>query len=82
MFGMSHFRKHVFIPMTDDVLDNPELLAELVPYQPGYLLAPGANMEDQSEPGIKVMRSPGDKPSSDALPAFSSKTYIAGPVLG
>lgn len=75
-------QRFVFIPMGDEVLDRPELLAELVPYQAGYQLAPGAGAVVHLEPRNSSMRSPGSSPSSEALPALSSRTYMAGPALG
>lgn len=82
MHAMNTSRKRIFIPIGDEIMDHPDLLAQLVPYQPGYLLAPGEAVDAQSEASNSSIRSPGSSPSSDALPAFSSNTYWAGPALG
>ena len=80
--GLLHLVK-VFIPMTDDMLDNPETLEALMPYQPGIStlaqIAARAPNPDQSRSSTST--SPGCTPSSAALPALSSNTYRAGPVL-
>ena len=36
----------VFVPVTDDMLDNPDLAELLVPYQPGIALASQGNNYD------------------------------------
>ena len=71
----------VFVPFTDDMLDDPAFAEMLVPYQAGSaLLSQLETEEDQSR--CKTITSPGTSPSSDALPALSSSTYRAGPSLG
>jgi len=82
----------VFVPLSDDLLDNPpdELLdplnreAALVPYQLGRLSISQVTAPTATEPHSKSSNSssPGFVPSSAALPAFSSSTYLAGPALG
>lgn len=67
----------IFVPITDDILDHPELLALLVPYQAGVALSPEAIQSSR-----KTNRSPASTPSSEAVPALSSSTYWAGPALG
>lgn len=64
----------MFIPVGDEILDHPELLYLLVPYQAGVALArPATTNAVQSR--RSTMTSPGARPSSDALPALSSSTY-------
>ena len=72
----------VFVPMGDEIFDNPELLAELIPYQAGYPILGLKRQKDQLPDKYSTMRSPGSSPSSEALPALSSRTYRAGPALG
>ena len=76
MHAMNTSRKRIFIPMGDEIMDRPDLLAQLVPYQPGYLLAPGEVMDAQSEAKNSSIRSPGTSPSSEALPAPSFTTSV------
>lgn len=71
----------IFVPVTDDILDHPELLSLLVPYQAGVALAAQAGPEPVQS-SRKTNRSPASTPSSEALPALSSSTYWAGPALG
>jgi hypothetical protein len=72
---------NVFIPVSDEILDHPELLYELVPYQVGMALArPASNDAPQSR--CNTSTSPATTPSSVAAPALSSSTYRAGPALG
>lgn len=71
----------VFIPAGDEILDHPELLYLLVPYQVGVALARPA-ARDLAQSRCNTMASPGTRPSSEALPALSSSTYRAGPALG
>ena len=71
----------VFVPFTDEMMDHPDFAEMLVPYQPGHpLLSRLEAAEGQSRSSTIV--SPDTKPNSDALPALSSSTYIAGPSLG
>ena len=71
----------VFIPVGDEILDHPELLYLLVPYQAGMALTRPARPDDvQSR--CSTITSPGTRPSSEAIPALSSSTYRAGPALG
>ena len=77
----------VFIPLTDDMLDALDCTDRLVPYTPGAIplsVIPAAAQDralgHQSMSSSR--RSPGTTPSSAALPALSSRTYRAGPVLG
>jgi hypothetical protein len=73
----------VFVPFNDAMMDDPGFAELLVPYQPGLQTlnqVPDLKSADQSR--ANVMTSPGTRPSSDAVPALSSNTYIAGPSLG
>lgn len=82
MRSMKPTSKKVFIPFCDEILDHPELLYELVPYQAGYPLLPGGGNALYRALMNSSRRSPGARPSSEPLPAFNSRTYIAGPSLG
>jgi len=64
----------IFVPVTDDILDQPELLALLVPYRAGVALAARAGPE-AVQSSRKTNRSPASTPSSEALPALTSSTY-------
>lgn len=73
----------VFVPYSDAMMDDPRFAELLVPYQPGLKTlneVPDLKSADQSR--SSDMTSPGTRPSSDAVPALSSSTYIAGPSLG
>ena len=73
----------VFVPYHDAMMDDPAFAEMLVPYQPGLKTLnqiPDPKSADQSR--CKVMTSPGSRPSSDAIPALSSSTYMAGRSLG
>lgn len=73
----------VFVPYNDAMMDDPAFAEFLVPYQPGLKTlneVPDLKSADQSR--NKVITSPGTSPNSDAVPALSSSTYIAGPSLG
>ena len=71
----------VFVPFTDDLMDHPDFAEMLVPYQPGKkLLSQMEVVADQSRSSTRI--SPADSSSSEALPALSSNTYLAGPLLG
>lgn len=64
----------VFIPVGDEILDHPELLYLLVPYQAGVALASPAGT-DTAQSRCSTKRSPGANSSSEALPELSSNTY-------
>ena len=73
----------VFVPYHDAMMDDPAFAEMLVPYQPGLRTLnqiPDLKSDDQSR--CKDMTSPGTNPSSEALPALSSSTYMAGRSLG
>jgi len=76
---------NIFIPITDEMLELGIMPDELVAYQPGNSLlsqlptAPPLLL-DQSR--LRINRSPGTTPSSIAVPALSSSTYLAGALLG
>jgi len=71
----------VFIPITDEILELGIHPDELVAYHPDQTLL----SEVHSNPvhsRSRVNRSPGPTPNSEATPALSSSTYMAGPELG
>jgi len=71
----------VFIPITDEMLEKGIIPDELVGYRPGLpLLSQLHTTPDQSRSTVK--RSPTPTPNSDAVPALSSSTYLAGALLG
>lgn len=73
----------VFIPITDELLEQGCIPDELVPYQAGMVLmdqSPEISLDTQSRSSIK--RSPGPTPRAEAVPAFNSSTYLAGTTLG
>ena len=73
-----------FTPLNEDLLDCKRFDEALVPYQPGLpvisQLSVAGRKTGQSR--SSTSRSPGSTPSSAALPALSSSTYLAGPALG
>ena len=71
----------VFIPITDEMLEKGMIPDELVAYQVGMpLLSQVQTVSLQSRSTTR--RSPTPTPSSDAVPALSSSTYLAGAALG
>jgi len=73
----------VFIPITDEMLEPGLMPNELVAYQPGLpLLSQLDKAPSSNQSSLRVNRSPGPTPSSEATPALSSSTYMAGAVLG
>ena len=74
----------IFIPLCDDMLDQLEDPGALVPFQFGVpsisQVTASAPVESQSMK--RSSSSPVLTPSSAALPALSSSTYRAGPLLG
>jgi len=74
---------NVFIPLTDEMLETGVLPDELVAYRPGQpLLSQYHHTPSPAQSSVTVIRSPGPTPSSEALPALSSSTYLAGAKLG
>jgi len=74
---------NVFIPITDEMLEQGLIPDELVAYQSGHKLLSQFQTNrtpDQSRSTVNL--SPGPTPSSDAIPALSSSTYMAGLMLG
>lgn len=76
----------VFVPLTDDMLDALDCADAPVPYPIGAIpfsaVVPGSAGDDVARQSRRSSsRSPGATPSSAALPALSSSTYLAGPVL-
>ncbi len=71
----------IFIPITDEMLEQGLIPDELVAYQPGQpLLSQMQTAPVQSSSSLN--RSPNPIPNSDAVPALSSSTYLAGAILG
>jgi len=71
----------VFVPITDEMLDKGLIPDDLVAYQAGRLLLSQLQVTPaQSRSSTK--RSPAVTPNSDASPALSSSTYMAGAALG
>lgn len=71
----------IFIPITDEMLEKGIIPDELVAYQSHLpLLSQLQTTPDQSRSTVK--RSPTPTPNSDAVPALSSSTYLAGALLG
>ena len=73
----------VFVPVTDDMLQREDFTGLLVPYRPGRLLVSQCRkILEPCQSSRNTSLSPGASSSSDALPALSSSTYLAGPSLG
>jgi len=73
----------VFTPITDEMLERGLIPDELIAYQPGQpLLSQFRTVPSSCQSSLRVKRSPGPTPSSEATPALSSSTYMAGAVLG
>lgn len=73
----------VFIPFTDEMLEQGLIPDELVAYQPGRpLLSQLQSTGALNQSSSTVSTSPRPTPSSEAVPALSSSTYLAGAMLG
>ena len=71
----------VFIPITDEMLESGNIPDDLLAYQPGLPLLSQADAAlRQSKSSVRL--SPTPTPSSDAIPALSSSTNLAGAILG
>ena len=71
----------VFIPITDEMLESGNIPDDLLAYQPGLpLLSQAGAALPQSKSSVR--RSPTPTPSSEAIPALSSSTNLAGAILG
>ena len=73
----------VFIPITDEMLEQGFIPDELVAYQAGMALkdpSPAKPLASQST--SSTSRSPRPTPRDEAVPAFNSSTYLAGTTLG
>jgi len=71
----------VFIPITDEMLEKGIIPEELVAYRPGLPLLSQLEIASvQSRSTVNL--SPTPTPNSDAVPALSSSTYMAGALLG
>lgn len=72
----------VFMPITDEMLEQGMLPDELAPYSPGQVtLSQLRHLPALSQSRSIDMRSPGPTPNSKAVPPLSSSTYIAGRTL-
>jgi len=73
----------IFIPVNDSMPDTPDFGETLIPYQPGMVTIGQAAAcgHDCRQSRSNTNSSPGLTPSSLALPALSSSTYLAGPAL-
>jgi len=67
---------NIFIPITDDMLEQDVVPDKLVPYQPGQpLLSQLQTHTSPAQSRSTTNRSPNLTPSSIADPALSSSTY-------
>ena len=71
----------VFIPITDEMLESGNVPDDVVAYQPGLPLLSQIDAAPRQSKS-SVNRSPTPTPSSDAVPALSSSTNLAGAILG
>lgn len=73
----------IFIPLSDEMLEKGMIPDGLVAYQPGLpVLGQLETNHAPAQSSLMMSESPGPTPNSDALPAFSSSTYMAGRTLG
>lgn len=73
----------IFIPISDEMLERGEFPDDLVAYQPGRtLLSQLQAIPTPDQSSSTVNTSPKPTPSSAAVPALSSSTYLAGTTLG
>lgn len=73
----------IFIPLTDEMLEQGIIPDELVAYQAGHpLLSQLKTIPAPVQSSSSINRSPSPTPSSEAVPALSSSTYMAGAMLG
>jgi|GEM_PF-2250226 len=73
----------VFIPITDEMLEKGLIPDDLVAFRHGQLLMSQFQTSPQATQSKSINnRSPMSTPSSDAVPALSSRTYMAGLMLG
>lgn len=72
----------VFIPISDEMLEQGAIPEDLVAYHPDKLLLSQVKTSASAQSRLSVNREPGPTPSSDATPALSSSTYLAGARLG
>jgi len=69
----------VFVPFTDEMLEQGFIPDELVAYQPGMTLL---DQTPATQSRSSTRRSPRPTPRAEAVPAFNSSTYLAGTTLG
>ena len=73
----------VFIPLSDEMLESGMFPGEPVVYQPGQaLLSQQKTVSAPAQSSSIINESPTPTPNSDAIPALSSSTYLAGATLG
>lgn len=73
----------VFIPITDEMLELGLIPDDLVVFRPGQMLISQFQINPKvTQSGSMSNRSPGKTSNSDAVPALSSSTYMAGLMLG
>ena len=73
----------VFIPITDEMLEQGFIPDELVAYQAGMALKePSPAKPQTTQSRSSTNRSPRPTPREEAVPAFNSSTYLAGTTLG
>jgi len=73
----------IFIPITDEMLEKGMIPDDLVAYQAGLpLLSQLQTTPLPAQSRSTISRSPKPTPNSDAMPALSSSTYLAGAALG
>jgi hypothetical protein len=73
----------IFVPITDEMLAAGVIPGEPVAYQTGIpLLSQLQTPPVEPQSNFSVRRSPISTPKSEATPALSSSTNLAGEVLG
>ena len=73
----------VFIPLSDEMLESGTFPGEPVVYQPGQALLSQQKTNSAPAQSSSITKvSPTPTPNSDAIPALSSSTYLAGATLG
>jgi len=74
---------NVFIPITDEMLEQGLIPEDLAAYRPGLpLMSQFLPMHTSDQSSLTVSVSPRPTPNAFADPALSSSTYLAGLILG
>jgi len=74
---------NVFIPITDEMLEQGLIPGDLAAYRPGLpLMSQFLSTHTPDQSSLTVNVSPRLTPNSLADPALSSSTYLAGLILG